>query len=71
MTQTTLDSPSEPPATLDSLRDELFWIRKELQELTNTNYESMVELTNQLYDNNVLLGLLQAAVKDWVEVAEE
>ncbi len=63
--------PANPPQNnYELIRDELFWIRKELQDIGKLVAEQSVEHSRDLYDTNVMLGYLAKQVKIWVEVAE-
>ncbi len=71
-TQTTLTQPKQNNyekilENQKEIKDEIFWMRKELEETKLTE----IKTGARIYDLTILVGLLQAEIRVWVGVAEE
>ncbi len=63
--QTTLTPPAQNNYEL--IKDELFWIRKELQDIST----QIEEIMGDIFDHSELMGYLAREIEKWVGVAEE
>lgn len=70
--QTTLTQPKQNNyeqiiSNLREIKDEIFWMRKELEETKLNEHVT----GSRLYDLTTLIAILQAEIRIWVGVAEE
>ncbi len=56
---------------LHALKDECYWMRKELEDLRGEHTREITEIGNLIFDQTELIARLAVQIEVWVGVAEE